>query len=111
MNFKIGSNRSNKTQNLSDLIPDVLDEFNLEKSFTINEIVQKWSIIVGDIISTHSLPIIINKKQLLIIADHSIYAHEITTMKEIIIKKINNELSYQAVLNIKVMIKPIRWNQ
>lgn len=111
MNFKIGSNRSQTTKKFSDLISDVLDEFNLEKSFTINEIAQKWSIIVGDIISTHSLPLNINKRQLLIIADHSIYANEIITMKEIIIQKINHVLNYQAVLNIKVMVKPIKWNQ
>lgn len=111
MNFKIGSNRSQTTKKFSDLISDVLDEFNLEKSFTINEIAQKWSIIVGDIISTHSLPVNINKKHLLVIADHSIYANEITMMRETIIKKINQVLAYQAVLNIKVLVKPIRWNQ
>jgi predicted nucleic acid-binding Zn ribbon protein len=109
MKFRIHDKRKNGISSFEGLLPDIIHEFELEKSFTIEELVSKWSSIVGDIISTHSKPDRIYKKILFIAADHSIYANEITLMKDAILKRIHDEFPFQAIRDIKVEIKTIRW--
>jgi predicted nucleic acid-binding Zn ribbon protein len=109
MKFRIGENRKNGTYSLGGLLPEIIHEYNLEKSFTIDELVSKWYTIVGDIISTHSKPDRIYKKILFVAADHSVYANEIIMMKDVIIKKIDEDYPFQAVREVKVEIKTIYW--
>jgi predicted nucleic acid-binding Zn ribbon protein len=109
MKFKIGENRKNGTYSLGGLLPDIIHEYNLEKSFTIDELVSKWHTIVGDIISTHSKPDRIFKKILFVAADHSVYANEINMRKDVILKNIEEEYPYQTVRDIRVEIKTIHW--
>ncbi len=109
MKFKFGDNRKKKINSFETILPDIIHEFELEKPFTIEELVSKWRIIVGDIISTHSKPDKILKKLLFIAVDHSIYANEIIMMKDMIIKKINNEFPFDIVDDFKIEIKNIRW--
>ena len=73
MKFKIGEKRKNGLYSFDGILPDIIHEFQLEKSFTIEELISKWHTIVGDIISTHSKPDRIYKKILFVAADHSVY--------------------------------------
>lgn len=109
MNFKIGKTRKNGTFSFNDILSDIIHEFDLEKSFTIEELVSKWYDIVGDIISTHSKPEKIYKKILFIVVDHSVYANEIIMMKDNIIQSINSKFPYIMIRDIKIEIKNIRW--
>lgn len=109
MKFRIGNKRKSGVFSFDSLLPDIIHEFELEKSFTIEDLVSKWHTIVGDIISTHSKPDRIYKKILFVFADHSVYANEIIMMKEALVRKINNEFPFQTIRDIKVEIKTIRW--
>jgi Protein of unknown function (DUF721). len=109
MKFKIGEKRKNGMYSFDGILPDIIHEFELEKSFTIEELISKWFTIVGDIISTHSKPDRIYKKILFVAADHSVYANEIIMMKDIILRQIHTEFPFQDICGIKVEIKTIRW--
>jgi predicted nucleic acid-binding Zn ribbon protein len=109
MKFRVSEKRKNSTVTFEGILPDIIHEFQLEKSFTIEDLVTKWHTIVGDIISTHSKPDRIFKKILFIAADHSMYANEIMIAKDRILKVIHEEFPFQAIRDIKVEIKNIRW--
>ncbi len=91
------------------ILADIIDEFNIEKSFTTELVASQWYSIVGDIISTHSKPDRIYKNILYIAADHSVYAGEIATRKEEIIRIINGEFPHISLKDIRIEIKAIRW--
>jgi hypothetical protein len=109
MKFRVGEKRTNGLNSFVDLIPDIIHEYDLEKSFTIQELAAQWSSIVGDIISTHSKPDRILKKVLFVGVDHSVYANEIMIMKDTILKKIQTELPFLTLIDIRAEIKKIRW--
>ena|SRR4030042_1200900 len=109
MKFRIGKKRKNGTYSFERILPDIIHDYELEKSFTIEEIISKWYLIVGDIISTHSKPDRIFKRILFVAVDHSVYANEIAIMKDAIIKKIHDELPFKAIMDIKVEIRNIKW--
>lgn len=109
MKFKLGEKRKNGVYSFEGILPDIIHEFELEKSFTIEELIAKWHSIVGDIISTHSKPDRIFKKILFVAADHSVYANEIVMRKDILLDQIHAEYPFSEISNIKVEIKTIRW--
>ncbi len=109
MKFRIKEKRKNGLYSFDSILPEIIHEFELEKSFTIEELVSQWYSIVGDIISTHSKPDRIYKNILFVIADHSVYANEIIMMKDILINKVREQFPFQAIRDIKVEIKSIRW--
>lgn len=109
MKFKIREKRKNGIFSFDGILPDIIHEFELEKSFTIEELVSQWYSIVGDIISTHSKPDRIFKKILFVTVDHSVYANEIIMMKDLLLQKVNEQFPFQTIRDIKVEIKAIRW--
>ncbi len=109
MKFKIKEKRHNNTVGFSKIFPNIISQYGLEKSFTIEIIKSLWPDIVSDIISTHSIPERLSRGILHIIADHSVYANEISLMKDHLIETINSELSQNIVENIRVEIKRITW--
>jgi predicted nucleic acid-binding Zn ribbon protein len=109
MKFRVGKKRKNVLNSFASILPDIIHEYELEKSFTIEELVAQWSSIVGDIISTHSKPDRIYKKILIIGVDHSVYANEIIIVKDKIIKKIQEDLPFLIINDIRAEIKKIRW--
>ena len=109
MKFRIGSKRKGQTCRFNDILPDIIHEYDLEKSFTIEELISQWHTIVGDIISTHSKPDRIFRKTLFVAADHSVYANEIVMMKDAILRKTRDVFPYQPISDLKVEIKTIYW--
>jgi predicted nucleic acid-binding Zn ribbon protein len=109
MKFKIKEKRKNGLYSFDGILPDIIHEYELEKSFTIDELVSQWYSIVGDIISTHSKPDRIYKNILFVAADHSVYANEIIMMKDILLKKVSEQFPFQTIRDIKVEIRSIRW--
>ena len=109
MKFKFGDKRKNGINSFEKILPDIIHEYELEKSFTIEELISKWRTVVGDIISTHSKPDKIYKNFLFIAVDHAVYANEIMMMKDTIITKINREFPIAIVTDFKIEIKNIRW--
>lgn len=109
MKFRIREKRKNGIYSFDGILPDIIHEFELEKSFTIDELISQWHSIVGDIISTHSKPDRIYKNILFVTADHSVYANEIIMMKDVLLKRVREKFPFQTIRDIKVEIKPIRW--
>lgn len=109
MKFRIKQKRKNGIYSFDNLLPDIIHEYEIEKSFTIEELVSQWSLIVGDIISTHSKPDRIYKGILFVTADHPVYANEIIMMKDLLVKKVCDQFPFQSIRDIKVEIKSIRW--
>lgn len=92
-----------------EILPDIIHEYNMEKSFTIELLASKWHSIVGDIISTHSIPDRLFKNILYVAADHSVYAGEIAGIKEDIRGLINKMFPHLCIRDIRVEIKSLRW--
>jgi hypothetical protein len=109
MKFKTGKQRINRLSDYKSLLPNILCNFKLENSFTINGLMEEWVAIVGDIISTHSKPVRIFNKTLIIIVDHSIFANEIICMKDMILKRISDDFPFIMIKDIKTEIKRIYW--
>ena len=111
MKFKFGEKRRGGTFNFKEILPDIINEFHLEKSFTIEELRSLWHEIVGDIISTHSIPDRIYKKTLFVSVDHSAYAGELTMMKDVILKSINDNFSLCDIEAVRFEVKKLAWKR
>jgi hypothetical protein len=109
MKFRVGEKRKNGLVSFNNIFPDIIHEYELEKSFTIEELTAQWSSIVGDIISTHSKPDRIFKKILFVSVDHSVFANEIMLVKDSIINKIQMELPFLVIKDLRTEIKKIYW--
>lgn len=105
----IKSKRIKKTVSIVDILDDIISEYNLEKLFTIESIKTTWSIIVGDIISTHSTPERLNNGILYIIVDHSVYSNEIIMMKDQILLRIKEKFRNSRITDIRLTIKKHSW--
>ena len=105
MKFSLGRKRWRSVVSFGSILPEIINEFDLEKSFTIENLKAIWYNLVGDIISTHSMPERISRGVLYIAADHSVFANEIIMMKDSILCNINENFYHDAVKNIRVVVK------
>lgn len=110
MKFKLNRNRTKKLVGFDGIALDVFKELNLEESFITGNIKAVWGDIAGNIIASHSMPDRIYKGTLFIAADHSIFANDISMMKNAIIIALNERFPFSGIKNIKVEIKKLRWN-
>jgi hypothetical protein len=109
LKFRVGDNRKKKVISFSSILPDVIEDLDLEESFIIENLREKWPIYTGSVISAHSQPGRIFKKVLFVTVDHSIYANELSLLKGNILKKICNDFGNDFIKNIKFEIKMIKW--
>lgn len=107
--FKIGNSRKNKINNFKDLLPDIINDFDIEKDLFIENIKEIWQIIVSQALADHSIPEKLIKGKLIIAVDHSIFANEISLMKNMIIDKINEKVSSKRITDLKCEIKKLNW--
>jgi predicted nucleic acid-binding Zn ribbon protein len=96
---------------MSEVLSCIIDEYNLEKSFTIESIREKWSDIVGDIISAHSIPERIQNGIIHIAVDHSVYSNEISLMKDVLIQKISERSMNVQLKGIRITVKRLDWTK
>lgn len=109
MKFRVGNNRKKKVISFSSILPDVIEDLDLGDSFIIENLREKWPHYTGNVISAHSQPGRIFKKVLFITVDHSIYANELSLLKNSILTKICNDFGNDFITNIKFEIKMIKW--
>lgn len=110
LKFRFGDNRKNQTLSFSSIIPDIIDELELNESFFIERIAEKWPEYVGSILSSHSLPDRIFNNILFIRVDHSAYANELSLHQGIILKKIKDDFGSGYINAIRFEVKKSRWN-
>jgi predicted nucleic acid-binding Zn ribbon protein len=110
MKFRFKSKRHGNVVQFDDLMDGLVQEYKLEKLFTIEMIRSIWSEIVGDIMSTHSIPDRVNNGILFITVDHSIYANELIMMQDTILSKLHEQFSMVKLNKIKIAVGKLSWN-
>jgi len=111
LKFRFGDQRRNQVISFSGIIPDLMEEFNLNDSFLIETLAEKWSQYVGNILSSHSSPDRIFKKILFIKVDHSAYSNELSMHQDNIVKKIKDDFGSDFINSIRFEVKKSRWNK
>ena len=109
MKFRINEKRKGNTFSFKEILPEVVDDFKIENEFMIEGLKEIWPMVVGDTISSHSVPDRIFKKTLFIAVDHPIYSNELIMMKDMIKKRIEDDFSFYEISNIKFEVKRIKW--
>ena len=89
---------------IRDIIPDIVNELDLQNPFYVGIIKEKWELIAGSILSTHSVPVKKNGRVLVVEADHPVFANDLTMMKKMLLEKIRSICGNQDVDDIKVII-------
>jgi len=111
MRFKFKEERQAKTISINSTLSLILEEFGLKDSLVIGKIRAKWQNIVGDLMAIHSIPDRIFKNILFISVNHSVYANEISFMKELIIKEINEVFGSNEIKDIRLETKKLDWQK
>lgn len=111
MKFRFGDHRKNQTISFSNIIPDIIDELDLNESFFIERVAEKWPEYVGNILSSHSQPDRIFKNILFIRVDHSAYANELSMHQGIILKKIKDDFGSGYINAVRFEVKKSRWSR
>lgn len=111
MRFKKKMPRHGDVVNVKDLLPGIIDQLDAKKEFTFERLASKWTDLVGDIMSTHTVPDRIFGRTLFVIADHPVFANELAMNQSLILKKIESDLNIVVIKKIKVDIKKISWKR
>jgi len=109
MRFRFREKRMERVTTFGEVVGAIVKQLNWEDTYVVENIREEWYRIAGDIISTHSDPNRIFKGILFITVDHSVYANEISMMKDAILAKITDHLKISLIRDIKVEIKKSRW--
>jgi predicted nucleic acid-binding Zn ribbon protein len=111
MRFRFKEERQSKTISINSTLSLILEEFGLKDSLIIGKVRTQWREITGELMAAHSLPDRIFKNILFISVDHSVYANEISMMKDFIIKKINEECGSDEIKDIRLETKKLDWQK
>jgi hypothetical protein len=111
LKFKFGEDRRSRLVTFSNLVNDLIDDLEIKDSFIIEELKSKWQSYVGNILSTHSTPERIIKKNLFINVDHSTFASELSIHSGEILKKIKKDYGEGLIKAVKFEVKKSRWRK
>ncbi len=109
LRFKFNQKRKNQLIHFNKVLPDVINYLDLEESYLINNISNKWISYVGKTLSVHSQPEKFEKRILYVGVDHSVYLNELSLISKNIISKINGDYGNGFVIKIKFKIKRLNW--
>ena len=93
------------------LFPDVLSDYDIAKSFSVEALASQWTDIVGELLATHSKPDRIYKSVLFVAVDHPVYGNDLILLKDVILKKIVSLYGLGLVRTVKTVVKPLKWNK
>jgi hypothetical protein len=108
MRFRFKEPREAKILSIGSLLTSIVGQFQLDDSFLFEKIRSNWSVLVGDIISTHSAPLRILRGTLVIAVDHPVFAGEVLMMKESLLIKFKDCLDADIIKDIRVDVKKLR---
>mgnify|MGYP002349273556 FL=1 len=111
MKFRFGDIRKNQTLSFSNIVPDIIDELDLNESFFLERIAEKWPEYVGKILSSHSTPDRIFKNILFIRVDHSAYSNDLSMHQNQILKKIKDDFGPEYINAIRFEVQKSRWSK
>ena len=111
MKFRFGDTRKNQTLSFNNIIPDIIDELDLNESFFLERIAEKWPEYVGNILSSHSTPDRIFSNILFIRVDHSAYSNELSMHQDRILRKIKDDFGSGFINAIRFEVRKSRWSK
>ncbi len=111
MKFRFGDIRKNQTLSFNNIIPDIIDELDLNESFFLERIAEKWPEYVGNILSSHSTPDRIFSNILFIRVDHSAYSNELSMHQDRILRKIKDDFGSGFINAIRFEVRKSRWSK
>lgn len=88
-------------QRMADIIPMTIKNMNLQKKYNAQSVIVHWKKIVGDDISAHAYPVIVQSGILVIGVNNSVWCHHLSMMKESIMDKINSFIGEKLILDIR----------
>ena len=107
MKFSVDQKRKRRTVSFRSLLPSIIEDLDLKDSFLIESIRELWPKLVGEMISTHTMPDRLFKKTLFVNADHSMYSNELSIMKDSIIKRVNEAIGFESIGRLRVEVKSL----
>lgn len=112
MKFRVGSERNNRILSFTDILPDVIDDLNLQDTFFIENIRSKWQEYVGTTLSAHSTPDRLFKRILFVKVDHSAYSNELSLHSGNILNKIKADFGPQLINTVRFeLVKKSRYRK
>lgn len=88
-------------KSLRDIIPSTINKLGLSKRFQSQMAILHWREIVGDEIAEHAWPVLVQRGQMLVSVNNSVWNHHLSMMKYDIIDKINNFLGDKVILSMR----------
>jgi len=86
---------------MADIIPMTIKNLNLQKKYNAQSVIVHWKEIVGDDISAHAYPVIVQSGILIVGVNNSVWCHHLSMMKENIMDKINSFIGEKIILDIR----------
>lgn len=92
--------RRTKTQNIADVIREVLKENHLDKGLKEQELIRRWYEVTGKMISKSTKSIYIRDRKLIVDIQSSVIRHELSMIKEGLIMELNNPFDKPVIDDI-----------
>lgn len=105
MKFRVKERRMNRPTRFGLLVESIIERFHFKEEFLLEAVRLSWSTVVGELIATHSCPERINSGILYIAADHSVYAGEISVMRDVILERVSSACSVAGLRDIRVIVR------
>jgi len=88
-------------QRMADILPITIKNMGLQKKYNAQSVIVHWKKIVGDDISAHAYPVIVQSGILVVGVNNSVWCHHLSMMKESMMAKINGFIGEQLILDIR----------
>ena len=95
-------------QIMASIIPMTIKNMKLQKKYNAQSVIVHWKKIVGDDISAHAYPVIVQSGILVIGVNNSVWCHHLSMMKESIMDKINSFIGEKIILDIRFKVGSLK---
>jgi hypothetical protein len=86
---------------IEDILHITIKNMGLQKKYNAQSVIVHWKKIVGDDISAHAYPVLVQSGILVIAVNNSVWCHHLSMMKESIIAKINSFVNEKLIVDIR----------
>lgn len=88
-------------EKMANILTNTIKNMGLQKKYNSQSVIVHWRKIVGDDISAHTYPVLVQSGILVISVNNSVWCHHLSMMKESIIDKINDFIGEKLILDIR----------
>ena len=90
---------------IKDILKSVFEKIESGKTFTREDIEERWKEIVGEVGFKHSRPVVFRKEILSVRVDNSVWLQELSMKKRKILKGLQRELGKDKISDIQFKIR------